>query len=84
MRVSMSPVGLNPLTSNHTAMTISWRPIGMLSTVLSVENPKSLVRPEFGDPTGNGAESQRAVVAPDHREERDGDAPPRSRPTRTR
>jgi hypothetical protein len=37
--------GLNPLTINHTARTISWRPIGMLSTVLTVAKPKSWVNP---------------------------------------
>jgi hypothetical protein len=37
--------GLNPLTINHTAKTISWRPIGMLSTVSTVVKPKSWVNP---------------------------------------
>jgi hypothetical protein len=37
--------GLNPLTINHTAKTISWTPIGMLSTLLTVVKPNSWVKP---------------------------------------
>src|SRR5665647_2726142 len=37
--------GLNPLTINHTAKTISWRPIGALRTLFTVVKPKSWVKP---------------------------------------
>ena len=36
--------GLKPLTINHTAKAISWTPIGMLNTVVTVEKPKSWVK----------------------------------------
>lgn len=35
------------MTINHTARTISCRPIGTLSTVVTVVNPKSWLNPEL-------------------------------------